>query len=169
VFVRSVRPTLHNPVVIVIGLAQPMLYLLLFGPLLRGVAGSGSSWQWFVPGVMVQMALFGTAYAGFGLIPEIRPGALERLRVTPVRRTALLLGGVLRDVVLLVVQCGLIAPRWLRMLAAVNPLSHVVDAERAIMAGQSLHQAVWLGPLLAIALAVAGACWGVATFRRQQA
>src|SRR6266567_7801834 len=71
-FIRSIRPTLRNPLVIVFGLSQPLLYLVLFGPLLRQVAGSGSSWQWFVPGIMVQMALFGTAYAGFALIPEIR-------------------------------------------------------------------------------------------------
>lgn len=237
VFVRSVRPTLRNPVVIIIGLSQPLLYLVLFGPLLGDVAGGGSSWQWFVPGIMVQMALFGTAYAGFALIPEIRSGALERLRVTPVHRAALLLGRVLRDVVLLVVQCTLLAvvsvvfgfrasvgpivlglvliavvgvavgsasyalalklkqeyafapvlsstivplmllsgvllpmslaPTWLHDVALVNPLSHVVDAERAIVAGQWHTTAVWLGPLLGVALAAVCVAWGVRTFRRQ--
>lgn len=103
VFVRSMRPTLRYPSVIVFGLLQPILYLALFGPLL----GAGA-WQWFVPGLIVQMGLFGTAYAGFALIPEIRSGALERMRVTPVSRIALLLGRVLRDVVVLVVQSALI-------------------------------------------------------------
>lgn len=239
VFVRSIRPTIRTPVVIVIGLSQPMLYLLLFGPLLGHVGGPGPSWQWFVPGVMVQMALFGTAYSGFALIPEIRSGALERLRVTPISRAALLLGRVARDVVLLIVQCSLIAavstilgfraslgpllvglvviavvgvavgsasyalalrlkqeyafapvlsstvmplmllsgvllpmtfaPAWLHVIAVVNPLSHVVDAERAIVAGQWQQVSVWLGPLLAVALAVAATGWGVRTFRRQAA
>lgn len=114
VFQRSIRPTLHRPSIVLIGLSQPLLYLVLFGPLLTRVAGSGgapsgSSWQWYVPGIMVQMALFGTAYAGFGLIPEIRSGALERMRVTPIRRSALLLGRVARDVVLLVMQSALLA------------------------------------------------------------
>jgi ABC-2 type transport system permease protein len=240
IFRRSIRPTLRNPVVVIIGLAQPLLYLVLFGPLLGHVGGPGSSsWQWFAPGVMVQMALFGTAYAGFALIPEIRSGALERLRVTPVSRTALLLGRVLRDVTVLVVQCVLIvavstmlgfragvgpvllalalvaavgvavgsasyglalhlkheyafapvltssvlplmllsgvllpmtfAPAWLHAISVINPLSHVVDAERAIIAGQWHEVAVWLGPLLAVVLAIVGAGWGVRTFRRQQA
>jgi ABC-2 type transport system permease protein len=104
IFVRSIRPTLSNPVVLVFGLMQPLLWLVLFGPLLN----SSGSWQWFVPGLIIQLGLFGTAYAGFALIPEIRSGALERLRVTPVSRVALLLGRVLRDVVVLVVQCALL-------------------------------------------------------------
>jgi len=235
-FLRAVRPTLRNPVMLIVGISQPLLYLVLFGPLLNHVAGGGSSWQWFVPGVMVQMALFGTSYAGFGLIPEIRSGALERLRVTPVSRTALLLGRVLRDVVVLVVQCGLIAalstilgfrgtigqillglvlmavvgagvgaasyalalklkqeyalapvltstmvplmllsgvllpmsmgPAWLHDIARINPLSHVVDAERAIIAGQWHDTAVWLGPLLGVAVTVVCVMWAVRTFRR---
>jgi ABC-2 type transport system permease protein len=104
VFLRTIRPTLRNPVVIIFGLMQPLLWLVLFGPLLNG----SGSWQWFVPGLIVQMGLFGTAYAGFALIPEIRSGALERMRVTPVSRIALLLGRIMRDVVVLVVQCALL-------------------------------------------------------------
>ncbi|MCE7008705.1 ABC transporter permease [Kibdelosporangium philippinense] len=102
VFLRSMRPSFRNPVVIAFGVGQPFLWLVLFGPLLQG------SWQWFVPGLIIQMGLFNTAYAGFNLIPEIRSGALERLRVTPVSRTALLLGRVLNDVLLLIIQCSLL-------------------------------------------------------------
>jgi ABC-2 type transport system permease protein len=104
VFLRSIRPTLRNPAVIVFGLMQPLLFLLLFGPLL----GGAGSWQWFVPGLIFQMGLFGTAYTGFALIPEIRSGALERMRVTPVHRMALLLGKVLNNAVQLLFQAILI-------------------------------------------------------------
>jgi ABC-2 type transport system permease protein len=58
----------------------------------------------FVPGLLVQLGLFGAAFVGFGLVAEIRSGVVERMRVTPASRTALLLGRVLRDVVVLVVQ-----------------------------------------------------------------
>ncbi|MFC0114536.1 ABC transporter permease [Kibdelosporangium aridum] len=104
IFLRSMRPSFRNPVVITFGVAQPLLWLVLFGPLLKGSA----SWQWFVPGLIIQMGLFNTAYVGFNLIPEIRSGALERLRVTPVSRTALLLGRVVNDVLLLVIQCSIL-------------------------------------------------------------
>src|SRR3954454_14331628 len=102
IFRRQLRLTLRNPVWVVIGLIQPFLYLAFFGPLLKNVAGApgfpeGSAWQVFVPGLLVQLGLFGTALVGFGIIAEYRAGVIERMRVTPVSRLALLLGRVLRD------------------------------------------------------------------------
>ncbi|GGU72877.1 ABC transporter permease [Lentzea flava] len=230
VFARVMLPVVRNPVAVVFGLAQPLLYLALFGPLL-----GDSGWQWFVPGLLVQLALFGTAYAGFSLLPEVRTGVMERLRVTPVSRVALLVGRVGKDVVLLVVQgllivlaamlfgfrasagdvllgLGLVAllgiaigsasyaialkvkleyvfasvlsstivplmllsgvllpmsngPRWLYWLSRVNPLAHVVDAERSIFNTGS----VLLGLISVSALVLTGVFYGVRTFHRESA
>jgi ABC-2 type transport system permease protein len=109
VFLRSLRPPLRNPVSVLVGIALPLIYLVLFGPLLRGIAGSSgtSSWQWFVPGMMIQLTLFGTAYAGFSLLPELRSGVMARLRVSPISRPSLLIGRVLKDVAILLVQAAL--------------------------------------------------------------
>jgi ABC-2 type transport system permease protein len=109
VFSRAMRLSLRNPVWVILGLIQPILYLTLFGPLLEPVASApgfppGDAWQVFVPGLLVQLGMFGAAFAGFGLIAEWRAGVVERMRVTPASRSALLLGRVLRDVVVLVVQ-----------------------------------------------------------------
>jgi ABC-2 type transport system permease protein len=103
------RLSLRNPVWVIIGLTQPILYLALFGPLLErmdGVPGwpAGDAWQVFVPGLLVQLGIFGAAFVGFGLIGELRAGVVERERVTPAARGALLMGRVLRDVVVLLVQ-----------------------------------------------------------------
>jgi len=57
-----------------------------------------------VPGLLVQLGLFGAAFVGFTIIADWRAGVIERMRVTPVSRLALLLGRVLRDVVVLFVQ-----------------------------------------------------------------
>ena len=114
VFARSMRLSLRNPVWVVIGLVQPVLYLALFGPLLKQVVQStpglppGDAWQIFVPGLLVQLGIFGAAFVGFGLIAEYRAGVIERMRVTPAHRVALLLGRVLRDVVVLLVQGALL-------------------------------------------------------------
>jgi ABC-2 type transport system permease protein len=56
----------------------------------------------------VQLGLFGTVFVGFGLVAEYRAGVIERMRVTPASRAALLLGRVLRDVLVLVVQATLL-------------------------------------------------------------
>ena len=114
VFSRAMRLSLRNPVWVILGLMQPILYLTLFGPLLEPVASApgfppGSAWQVFVPGLLVQLGIFGAAFAGFGLIAEWRAGVVERMRVTPASRGALLLGRVLRDVVVILVQGALLS------------------------------------------------------------
>ncbi|HYJ76800.1 MAG TPA: ABC transporter permease [Kineosporiaceae bacterium] len=114
VFSRALRLSLRNPVWVVIGLTQPVLYLALFGPLLKKVVENtpglppGDAWQIFVPGLLVQLGIFGAAFVGFGLVAEWRAGVIERMRVTPAHRTALLAGRVARDVVVLLVQGALL-------------------------------------------------------------
>jgi ABC-2 type transport system permease protein len=113
-FLANLRSTLRNPIWIIVGLFQPICYLLLFAPLLKNLAGSpgfprGSAYNIFTPGLLILITLFSAAFVGFNLIAWLRGGVLERLRVTPVNRLALLLGLVARDVLLLMVQCALLA------------------------------------------------------------
>lgn len=108
-FRYHMRLSLREPVWIVILLVQPVLYLALFGPLLEPIAKGagfpdGDPWLVFVPGLLVQLALFGTGFVGFELIADLRNGTLERMRVTPASRLGMMLGRVARDVVILVVQ-----------------------------------------------------------------
>lgn len=94
VFARQMGLLLRNPVWVFVGLMQPLFFLLLFGPLLKGVPGLGgtNAYKFFIPGLLIQLALFGTLFVGFPLISELRMGIIERMRVTPVSRFALLLG-----------------------------------------------------------------------------
>ncbi|HEY8373668.1 MAG TPA: ABC transporter permease [Pseudonocardiaceae bacterium] len=244
VFARALRQTLRNPAWVVVGLTQPVLYLALFGPLLERVAATpgfvgGNAWNTFVPALLVQQALFGSAFVGFGLISDYRSGLVERLRVTPASRAALLLGRTLRDVLVLLVQCvvllvvgtafglrpspgavlaGLLlvallggaitctsyalalrvktedvfapmlntlilplfllsgvllpmslAPTWLRVVSDVNPLKHVVEAERSVFLDDYFSGKVLVGLAVALVLLVLGATWGTRTFRRENA
>jgi ABC-2 type transport system permease protein len=94
VFARSMGLLLRNPVWVFVGLMQPLLFLLLFGPLLKSIPGLGGheAYKIFVPGLLIQLALFGTLFVGFPLVSELRQGIIERMRVTPVSRLALLIG-----------------------------------------------------------------------------
>jgi ABC-2 type transport system permease protein len=108
VFQRQMRILLRNPVWVVFGLTQPIIYLVLFGPLLKKVSGGGlggdNSWRIFVPGLLMQLAIFGAGFAGFGIIQELREGVIDRQRVTPARRLSLILGRTLSNTVTIAVQ-----------------------------------------------------------------
>ncbi|MEV6048627.1 ABC transporter permease [Streptomyces xanthochromogenes] len=110
IFGRYARQTLRSKFQILFGVLMPLLYLLFFGPLLTGMplGSRGSSWQVLVPGLLLQLALFGASFAGFAVIIESNWGVVERMRVTPVSRLALLLGRVLRDSALFVFQAVLL-------------------------------------------------------------
>jgi ABC-2 type transport system permease protein len=108
IFQRQMRILLRNPVWVFFGLTQPILYLVLFGPLLKSVTGGGlggdDSWRIFVPGLLLQLAIFGAGFAGFGIIQELREGVIDRQRVTPASRASLILGRTLGNMVTIGVQ-----------------------------------------------------------------
>jgi len=117
VFRRQERLSLRNPAWVVIALVQPVLYLVLFGPLLThlpagtftggsasGPASTAEAYKFFVPGLLIQLGLFGSTFVGFAIISDWRGGVIERFRVTPISRLAVMSGRVLRDVIVLVAQ-----------------------------------------------------------------
>ncbi|WP_370934035.1 ABC transporter permease [Amycolatopsis sp. cg13] len=113
IFRRDMAGALRNPAWLLIGLAQPLLYLFFFGPLLvKSLSAQGMSevdgWMVLTPALIAQLALFGSSFVGFGLLAEFRSGVVERLRVTPVHRAALLLGKVLANALQAAVQAVLI-------------------------------------------------------------
>ncbi len=107
VFRRQLRMNLRNPAWVIIGMIQPVLYVLLFGPLLKPLInqfGATNAYTFFIPGMLVQLGIFGSFFAGFSLIGEWREGVIEAERVTPASRTALLFGRLMRDLLQLLVQ-----------------------------------------------------------------
>lgn len=129
-FRRKLLETLRNPVWVFMGLTTPVLYLILFAPLLQRLAGApgfpGSRvLNVFVPGILTLTAFSGGTGAGWTVIWELQAGTIERLRVTPASRLALLAGTVLRDVTVTIVPVVAVAllaipfgyqPHWLGML-----------------------------------------------------
>lgn len=113
VFRRQIRMNLRNPAWVIIGALQPVLYLLLFGPLLEPIVSefpgaADNAFTFLVPGLLVQLGMFGAFFAGFGLIAEWREGVVEAERVTPASRTALLMGRLMRDLLQLLVQATIL-------------------------------------------------------------
>jgi ABC-2 type transport system permease protein len=112
-FTSQFRVTRRNYVWVVIGLFQPICYVLLFAPLLKNLAGSpgfpsGNTYNVFTPGLMILMTIFGAGFAGFNLIARLLTGVIERLRVTPISRLALVLGVLMMDLLTILVQTSLL-------------------------------------------------------------
>jgi ABC-2 type transport system permease protein len=107
-FHRYTVQMLRNPVWLVVGFSTPVLYLVLFTPLLRSLPGvrgfpTGGVLQIFLPGILALLAYSSGASAGFGTIFELQSGFIERLRVTPASRFAILFGPILSGLVTMTV------------------------------------------------------------------
>ncbi|HEY7142778.1 MAG TPA: ABC transporter permease [Streptosporangiaceae bacterium] len=115
VFQRQGLLTLRAPRwLLAFSLAQPVTYLVLFAPMLRlalrheGITSYAGAYRVYVPGLLTVMAILGGLYSGFGLLADMRSGVVERARVTPVSRPALILGRALQEVATLLVQALII-------------------------------------------------------------
>lgn len=107
--IRSLRYTMRKPSLLIMGLLQPVLYLALFGPLLNGLSGAPglsttNAWAVFVPGLLVQQAVFSSVFVGISILSERRSGALDRMAVSGADSLGLLLGRLGRDVLVLLAQ-----------------------------------------------------------------
>src|SRR5260370_18729530 len=106
VFRRYFGRSLASPAYIGVSLGQPVLYLILFAPILKSVAQlpgfpHGGAYNVFVPGLLVQLGLFSVTSGGGALIAQPKAGVIVRFRVTPVHELPVLLGRSLPALVVL--------------------------------------------------------------------
>jgi ABC-2 type transport system permease protein len=130
----------RNPLWLLFGLFQPIVYLLLFAPFLTGIAHTpgfptGNAIQFFAPGLLILNALFNASFAGFGLIDKLRSGFLERIRVTPISRLAIVLGFVLRNSLVLIVQSALLLLTALFFGLRIDPMGALIVAVLMVLIG----------------------------------
>jgi ABC-2 type transport system permease protein len=153
VFVRELMPVLRNPASVLFAMVQPVVFLALFAPLLPD-DGTGSALQWFVPGIVSMTALMSASFTGANLSEEIISGSFERLLVSPVRRSALMIGKALREMVPLLLQT-------LVIVVAVAPFAFDVHpAGIAVGVVLLVPFSVGLGALsLALAVAAKDQAW----------
>jgi ABC-2 type transport system permease protein len=206
---RALLKARHEPELVADAIAIPVLFTLLFTYLFGG-ALSGSTHQYLrflLPGTLVMTILLITVSAGLSLNNDRNQGALDRFRCMPVWQPAVIVGGLIGDLIryllaaALVLGLGLLMgdrpaggpggvllavalilvfgfsvswiwtslglvlrspqsvsilsfaiqvplsfasnvfvspatmPGWLRAFVNVNPVSHLVTAERALMNG----------------------------------
>jgi ABC-2 type transport system permease protein len=139
----------------------PIIFTLLFTYLFGGaLAGStGEYLRFLLPGSLAMTVLMVSMYAGVGLNTDLTKGVLDRFRSLPAWRPALIVGALLGDACRYVIASGLVLGLGLAMgyrpaggvagvaaaialllifafgLGWVNPVTHLVTAERALMNG----------------------------------
>src|SRR5260221_3720207 len=94
---RYLRAFLRQPYYIAVTMAQPVIWLLLFGQLFKGVAEipgftAGSYMAFLPPGIVVMSAMLSTVWSGTSYVIDMERGVLDRFHVSPVRRGALIGG-----------------------------------------------------------------------------
>jgi ABC-2 type transport system permease protein len=105
-FHRYTIQMLRNPVWLFVGFSTPLLYLVLFTPLLDHLsttraAASDRVIDLFLPGILALLAFASGMAGGFGTIFELQAGVIERLRVTPASRFAILMGPLLSGMLMM--------------------------------------------------------------------
>jgi ABC-2 type transport system permease protein len=111
VYQRSMTRTFRSFRGVVVMTVQPLFFLLLFAPLLKSSlrgADPDKVLNLYIPGLLVQLAIFTGLYACFSLVAEMTLGVYERFQVTPVSRFALLLGRTMRDASVVLIQSTMI-------------------------------------------------------------
>ncbi|MBV9291390.1 MAG: ABC transporter permease [Frankiales bacterium] len=88
------------PAYLVFTVVQPTIFTLLFRYVFGGaipVAVPGGYVNYLLPGVIGQTAAFATMATAISLAIEAQKGVIDRLRVMPIARSAVLLGRLLAD------------------------------------------------------------------------
>ena len=107
-FRRYTVQMLRNPIWLFVGFSTPLLYLVLFTPLLKhqlGVEGIRTTnvLDVFLPGILSLLAFASGMGPGFSTLFELQTGVVERFRVTPSSRFAILMGPILSSMVMMFV------------------------------------------------------------------
>jgi len=102
-FKREFIHALRNPTWLLVGLTTPLLYLALYTPLLQKLAGgpgfpTKNVLDIFLPGMLAYLAFMNGTGEGYATIFNLKDGQIERFRVTPASRVALLLSPILSDI-----------------------------------------------------------------------
>ncbi len=92
------------PRLLIFSTVQPLVFVLLFRYVFGGVGqlalSHGTSYvDYLMPGVFVQVAVFGAMNTAIGLAADVQTGLLERFRSLPMARSAVLAGRTLADLV----------------------------------------------------------------------
>lgn len=112
--IRNLRRNVRLPQMVLFATVQPVMFLLLFNYVFGGAmslalppAAGGQYINWLIPGLLIQVAVFGAAQTAVGLTIDLQSGVVDRFRSLPMARSAVLAGRTLSDLIRNVFVIGL--------------------------------------------------------------
>lgn len=109
---RYMRKFLRNPMLLSATLFQPIVWLVLFSQVFQPIAeipdfGIDSYLEFFLPAIIIMVALIAGATAGLGFVEDFNSGMFEKMLVSPMNRTSIFLGKTLADAIQIIIQVAI--------------------------------------------------------------
>lgn len=113
IFSRWIKKTLRRPPFLFFALVQPIVWFVLFTSAFAKIAdipgfslatGTTSYITFFTAAVVIQTVISSAMQSGMGMVQDMESGFLDKMRVAPIHRSAILLGKILSDAFRIVIQ-----------------------------------------------------------------
>ncbi|HUC95692.1 MAG TPA: ABC transporter permease [Candidatus Saccharimonadia bacterium] len=117
---RNLKRYVRLPQLLFFSSIQPVMFLLLFNYVFGGALGKaitvpgGKYINYLLPGILIQVVMFGGVQTGIGLADDMGRGMVDRFRSLPMSRLAVVAGRTLSDsirnlsVTIIMVSVGLL-------------------------------------------------------------
>lgn len=110
-FQRALTKLWRNPTLLFVHLFTPLLFLILFSQLLQKLGiflgPTGSYLAYLTPGILVLNLVIGMP-TGQSIVSDLDSGFLQKVLLTPASRSAILLGRLMSDILVLMAQSAII-------------------------------------------------------------
>jgi ABC-2 type transport system permease protein len=113
---RNLLKSVRAPMVVFASLVQPLLWLVMFSQTFRQLAdtpqfqslGYSSYLSFLLPGMVVLSVLFAALQSGLATVADIDSGMLDKLLVSPISRSSILLGRLVADTLAILIQATIV-------------------------------------------------------------
>ncbi len=129
IFGRWIKKTLRRPQFLFFSLVQPIVWFVLFTQAFQSIAnirepivgtnpiqyitfasltGTSSYITFFSAAVIIQTVISSAMQSGMGMVTDLESGYMDKMRVAPIHRSAILMGKVLSDGTRILIQTAVI-------------------------------------------------------------
>lgn len=128
IYGRWIRKTLRRPQFLFFSLLQPIIWFVLFTQAFQAIAdipqfgvatGTTSYVTFFTAAVIIQTVISSAMQSGMGMVTDLESGYMDKMRVAPIHRSAILMGKMLSDGTRIVIQTIIILALGVAMGVAI--------------------------------------------------